>query len=398
MSNHRPKAMITRVRLENYKSIKSCDVQLEPLTFLVGQNASGKSNFLDALNFVSNALQYSFDYAITSRGGGRKIIFRQDRNRLESIFKISIDFKIENGLEINYNFSVKVLSNSNSNDMGSEILSEECRISNNIFYTIKENHLIETSIENPPKTSNNNLYLVRVSGIEIFETIVIYLENMGFYNPNPMSIKSRKINSNFYRISAESDNLAAMMSNTHSSKGEIFLKIDEYLTKIIQDYSRIFLRRGDPPDFGIIQNSHQDEPFWSQNLSDGTLRAIAILFILFQNNLLETQKFLIIGIEEPELALHPTATSVLLDAMREASQETQVLVTTHSPDLLDNVDLENGNELVLAVDARAGQTIIAPIDSASREIVKEHLFSLGDLLRMRQLEPEITEHQTKEHV
>ena len=72
------------------------------------------------------------------------------------------------------------------------------------------------------------------------------------------------------------------------------------------------------------------------------------------------------------------------------------MVTTHSPDLLDNVDLENGDELVLAVDARDGETIIAPIDSASREIVKENLFSLGDLLRMRQLEPEIT--QPKEQV
>ena len=84
--------------------------------------------------------------------------------------------------------------------------------------------------------------------------------------------------------------------------------------------------------------------------------------------------------------------------MREASQNTQILVTTHSPDLLDNVDLENGDELVLAVDSRDGQTIIAPIDAASREIVHRKLFGLGDLLRMNQLEPETPKPKLEEHV
>jgi predicted ATPase len=187
------------------------------------------------------------------------------------------------------------------------------------------------------------------------------------------------------------------MFNNRFPNNLIFGKINEYLIKIIQNYAGISITtQTDLPDIGIFQDSQLGETFWSQNLSDGTLRAIAILVILFQNNFSKDQNFLVFGIEEPELALHPAATSVLLDAMREASQETQVLVTTHSPDLLDNVDLENGDELVLAVDSRDGRTIIAPIDSASREIVKENLFSLGDLLRMRQLEPEIV--QPKEHV
>ena len=44
-------AFITRVVLENYKSIADCDISLSPLTFFVGPNGSGKSNFLDALSF-----------------------------------------------------------------------------------------------------------------------------------------------------------------------------------------------------------------------------------------------------------------------------------------------------------------------------------------------------------
>jgi len=49
----RPVPFISRVRLENYKSIESCDVWLSPLTVLVGPNGSGKSNFLDALSFTA---------------------------------------------------------------------------------------------------------------------------------------------------------------------------------------------------------------------------------------------------------------------------------------------------------------------------------------------------------
>ena len=48
----------------------------------------------------------------------------------------------------------------------------------------------------------------------------------------------------------------------------------------------------------------------------------------------------LVGIEEPETALHPAAAAVLMDALREGAVQTQVIVTTHSPDLLDLIDLE----------------------------------------------------------
>jgi ABC-type hemin transport system ATPase subunit len=63
---------LTRVRIRNYKSIGKCDASLYPLTVLVGRNGSGKSNFLDALRFVTEALHTSLDHAIKSRGGHRR--------------------------------------------------------------------------------------------------------------------------------------------------------------------------------------------------------------------------------------------------------------------------------------------------------------------------------------
>ena len=60
---------LSRVVLRNYKSISHCDVRLGPLTFLVGANGSGKSNFLDSLHLVRDALAGSLDNALNERGG-----------------------------------------------------------------------------------------------------------------------------------------------------------------------------------------------------------------------------------------------------------------------------------------------------------------------------------------
>jgi len=61
--------LLTKVILKNYKSIAGCDVALGPLTFLVGPNAAGKSNFLDALRFVADSLRASLEHALRERGG-----------------------------------------------------------------------------------------------------------------------------------------------------------------------------------------------------------------------------------------------------------------------------------------------------------------------------------------
>ena len=72
----RPVPFIKRIRLENYKSIESCDVWLSPLTVLIGPNGSGKSNFLDALSFVARALDTNLSTAIDDRGGLPELLRR----------------------------------------------------------------------------------------------------------------------------------------------------------------------------------------------------------------------------------------------------------------------------------------------------------------------------------
>jgi predicted ATPase len=62
-------AFLRRVRIRGYRSIAFCDVPLQPLTILVGRNAAGKSNFLDALEFLRDTLESGLTEAVKRRGG-----------------------------------------------------------------------------------------------------------------------------------------------------------------------------------------------------------------------------------------------------------------------------------------------------------------------------------------
>ena len=124
--------------------------------------------------------------------------------------------------------------------------------------------------------------------------------------------------------------------------------------------------------------------FPAQNMSDGTLRALGILTALFQGN--RDFSPTLVGIEEPETALHPAASAALREALVRASGQTQVIVTSHSPELLD--DYELSADSLLAVVSEGGETKIAPLDTPSRDAMKEQLFSAGELLRLSQLGPD----------
>jgi predicted ATPase len=123
--------------------------------------------------------------------------------------------------------------------------------------------------------------------------------------------------------------------------------------------------------------------FLAQNMSDGTLRALGVLVALFQVN--PDYSPSLIGIEEPETALHPAASAALREALMRASKSSQIIVTSHSPDLLDDPNLDPGS--LLAVESVGGETKIAPLDGANTEVLRQKLFSAGELLRMDQIAP-----------
>lgn len=77
----------------------------------------------------------------------------------------------------------------------------------------------------------------------------------------------------------------------------------------------------------------------------------------------------------------------MLDAFREAAGQTQIIITSYSPNLLDDKDLDP--ESILAIEVRNGITVIAGIDEAGRSAVHDRLYTIGELLRLNQLQPDL---------
>jgi predicted ATPase len=95
----------------------------------------------------------------------------------------------------------------------------------------------------------------------------------------------------------------------------------------------------------------------------------------------------LVAIEEPETALHPAAMHALVDALDEATLRTQILLTTHSAEMLNNRTIQPKN--VRVVQMIDGRTVIGPVDEASVEIIRLKLNTLGGLERENQLEPDL---------
>jgi predicted ATPase len=120
-------------------------------------------------------------------------------------------------------------------------------------------------------------------------------------------------------------------------------------------------------------------------MSDGTLRALAWLVALFQP---AVRGGGLVGLEEPETALHPGSVAVLFDALRSATRRTQVLVTSHSAELLEHPSLRP--EELLAVQSVGGRTLLAPIPASSAQAMRSQSFTAGELLKLGALSPEPT--------
>jgi predicted ATPase len=214
---------------------------------------------------------------------------------------------------------------------------------------------------------------------------------MGFYSLNPDRIRDFQAPDSGELLVRDGSNLTSVLRQLSLRDEARKKRIEEYLSSIVPGVSGVDVKDV-PPKATLefrqeVAGSSDPWRFFAGNMSDGTLRALGILVALFQSQDPAAPSVPLVGIEEPEVALHPAAVGALLDALREASQSTQVIVTTHSPDLLDSADIEA--ELLLAVHAEKGTTQIAPVDEASREAVRKGLYTPGELLRLDQLRPDI---------
>ena len=381
-----PLPFVRRLALRNYKSVGNCDVALGRLTVLVGPNGAGKSNLLDSLRFISDSLRYSVEYALHSRGGINEV--RRRSKGHPTHFGIRLDMILPAGGSAIYAFQIGALSAG-----GYVVQEEKCRVlslkalTKEAHYHVVAGKVVSASQAMQAAIEPDRLYLGAISALAEFRPLYDALSRMGFYSLNPDRMRDLQDPDVGEVLRRDGGNIASVLGRLDPSAKA---RVEEYLGAVVPSVKGVDLKRLGPKEtLEFRQDVRGDDAPWrflAANMSDGTLRVLGILVALFQAVPRTQRPIPLIGVEEPELALHPAATNALADAILEGRYRTQVLITSHSPDLLDNPDI--GSDSILAVVSEKGQTIVGPVDDASRTTLKEGLFTSGELLRMQQIQPE----------
>jgi predicted ATPase len=381
-------AILKKVVLKNFKSIESCDIELRPMTLLVGPNGAGKSNFVDSVRLTSDALQSTLENALRERGGVNEV--RRRSRGHPTNFGVRLELVTPEGFGVNYAYQVAARPNQSF-----EVQREECRVWRDgiqqSWYQV-HNGKLETSVDEVSnlKLSPNALALNVLSSVEQFASARAAIASFGFYSFNLQKVRDLQNPDAGITLSRDGGNLASVIRRMQSQDPKALARVVEYLAAVVPGTRGVGPRTFGPMEtVEFRQDVSGEGPPWKYlagSVSDGTLRALCVLIAVFQSPSVDPQvKFS--AIEEPETAIHPGAALRLMDGLLEASATRQLLMTTHSPDLLDHsgIDIES----VVAVQSDHGTSRLGPVEESTREAVRGNLYTVGELLRLEQVRPEL---------
>lgn len=388
-------SFISRVRLKNYKSIAECDVRLGPLTILVGPNGSGKSNFLDALRFLSRAVATSPGQALDEHGGLDEVL-RQVPERADS-FRIEVEAAVPwwpASREITASYEIEI-GRAPDNRNGIAVLRESCEMRGPNGIATLMSGLGRAELTPAVDRSQGVAILEQdrlflpVAGTQVKEFAQLYvgLIHPRFYHFNTEILRRPQRSSQRTSVGRHGEGIGDALTELSSGNKAAKARINGYLSAITQGTTGIEAREVGGYKALVLNTNVDGETFEfsAEAMSDGTTHSAAVLTALFQPDSLNG-RLPLIGIEEPELALHPAAAGVLFDALSEASEHVQIIATSQSADLLDREDLDPA--VIRPVTMRDGLTIIGEVDDASHDIVNQKLYTLGELMRGNQLSPQ----------
>ena len=210
---------------------------------------------------------------------------------------------------------------------------------------------------------------------------------MAFHNLNPDMMKQPSRPSQETRLARDGENIAAVVAGlTQDAKKRILRYLNRITGLELTELKHKSI--GSFETFQVSQKINTSAKAWTfdaASMSDGTLRALGILASAFSNEDASIKAPYLIGIEEPENALHPAAAGILAHALLEAAASRQVILTTHSPELIGEVISPDSLRVVIYED---GESKIAPLSAGKKDLLQNHLSDAGELLRLDQLSPD----------
>jgi predicted ATPase len=360
---HAKPPFLKRVRIRNYKSIAFCDVTLEPLTILVGRNATGKSNFIDALEFLRDIMMNGVNEATNRHGGADSIRCRATD---ESAIHIDIDCTMQGyheGPDADVSYKIIIdKSLGGGVELVYEMMSCESRKNDLLFSFERTNKLIAVrhgsslfAITDKSLPSADTAFAGTLVQLQK-QNLCKFISTMNFYSIDPSVLRVPQLPYPESFLVGSASNLASVILATQEADPRAAERAAGYLNAVARSvkFTGVLPAGGyNILEFDTSENIDDwDGPlrkpmrFPAASMSDGTLRAFACLMAVFQTVKPYGSPSLV-AIEEPETGLHPAAMRALVAAFDEATSLTQILITTHSPDLLEAKEITGRHNSIL---------------------------------------------------
>ena len=337
---------ITHVTAHNWRNFKNLDVAVADRLLIVGPNAAGKSNLLDLFRFLGDISRKGggLAAALEARGGLSRARCLFARNNHKGELAIMVDLR-DGEDEWRYELAIKGKKGGHNHPIvvreivtrnGSELLSRP-----------------DANDDRDPDQLTQT-HLEQISANQEFRPIAEYFAKVNYFHLVPQMIRYPQAGGASPRAFGSSM-IADMNATPVRTRQAWFRRIERALQSAVPGFETLRLevdKAGQPHLIAGYRNwrrnpSEQNET----DFSDGTLRLIGLLWTIISS----PANGGVLLLEEPELSLNAAVVQKLasLLAMAQRGTSMQVILSTHSPELLDDEGIRPGEVLVLQVTSDA---------------------------------------------